>query len=456
VFVSAKDGDDSNGDGSRDKPFASIAAGLAAAKIDGKKVLACATGGAYAESIVVSADLDGASLHGGFDCDDWSHDAATKTVIESPTATAFAAHGLSLGLVLEDFEVRAADGTSAGEPSFALVAVGSQNVVLRRVALIAGNGADGADGAAGDPGADGATAGADQNGKNASCDSLVPPNTAPGSQLGGAWPAASACASRGGAGGGATKAGAGSAGSAGTPDSNVTPAGLDNGGAAESSVGQTGEPGASGAHGNAGNNGVAAPAGGFTESGFVAGDGLDGVSGFPGQGGGGGGATAGPGGLSACVGASGGAGGMGGCGGGGGRGGGGGGASVALLAWLSDVTLEDATLTAGNGGAGGKGGDGGEGGDGKPGATGGQGTASVAAAGSGGLGGNGGPGGSGAGGSGGPSHALVWHAAEPTRAGSVTLTEGIGGTKGSGGSVGGASPAPDGLDGAASAEHEAS
>jgi len=138
----------------------------------------------------------------------------------------------------------------------------------------------------------------------------------------------------------------------------------------------------------------------------------------------------------------------GGCGGFKGTKGTGGGASIALLVWDSGVTIEQCTLTAGDGGKGGDGGNGGAASNGRPGALGGgDTTGDMANAGQAGPGGKGGNGGSGSGGTGGPSYAVVHHGPAPVNSGSA-LAYGQGGGFGKGGSVGGLFPAPNGSLGA--------
>jgi hypothetical protein len=450
IFVSPK-GSDATGDGSQAHPYASLAQAMSAVTATKRRIYACADGGAYAETIQTVAALDGIAFFGGFHCKDWTYDSLLKAQLTSPSTTAWTVNGLTKGLTVEDFVITAANATASGTSSIAMVVNQSKNVVLRRVTINAGNGADGAAGATGDKGIDGDPAGADQAGKAAVCGA-----SAPGSQLGGVWNNASTCGSQGGGGGTASKNANGAKGNPGAPDTGVTPSGLDNGGAGSTVISDDAPPGTNGSKGDDGTVGVAAATLGlFTLAGYTPEDGHDGTDGHPGQGGGGGGASKGNG---TCVGASGGAGGMGGCGGGHGGAGKGGGASVALTMWQSTVTLDSVSLIAATGGAGGKGGNGGGVGNGQVGALGGpgDGTAGIGRGGRGGDGGNGGRGGSGSGGTGGPSYALLFNGTPPTKT-AVTVTQGQGGAKGAGGFVEGTTgtnPAPDGTDGDAAPEHE--
>jgi hypothetical protein len=447
VFVSPH-GSDTTGTGSPQRPYATLAQAMSVVTATRRRIYACADGGAYAETIQSTPSLDGISFFGGFHCNTWTYDTSLKAQLTSPDPTAWTVNGLTKGLTVEDFVITAANATAAGTSSIAMVVNQSKNVVLRRVTVKAGNGADGAAGAKGDPGAPGGAVGPDQAGKDAVC------TNAPPSLAGGSWKNVSTCGSLGGIGGQASL-GSGGKGNPGTPDTNVTPAGFDNGGAGSITAGQNATPGTDGSNGDDGTPGLAAATLGlFTSAGYTPEDGHDGSDGHPGQGGGGGGASRG---VGSCVGASGGAGGMGGCGGGHGGGGKGGGASVALAMWQSTVTLDSVTLIAAKGGAGGKGGNSALGGNGSAGGSRGNGVGtSIGAGGGGGPGGAGGTGGSGSGGTGGPSYALLFSGAPPTKTGAVTVTQGQGGAKGAGGVVDGTTGTNpvDGTDGDAAPEHE--
>ena len=426
--------------GTRGAPLKTLGEAVELAATSGKIVIACS--GTYDEAVSITT---GARVYGGFACPDdavlepWSYQTGTRAVVASAAGVALEVENVADAVVIEDFEFDALDASKAGESSIAATVANSSNVVLRRVKLVAGNGAAGSDGQNGERGQDGATAGPAQGGTGASCGDAAPPD-----QDGGLWSSPSRCSSIGGRGGAAYKNGDGAPGASGDPRTNVTPAGLDNGGP-KGAVGATppnsstpGGDGSPGSPGNVGATGTAASAvGAFSASGYApALSGGDGKPGFPGQGGGGGGASSAAV-TSGCIGASGGAGGMGGCGGTGGTGGGSGGASLALLGFDSSITLESCELKASDGGAGGKGGNGGTGGAGKDGADGGLATndGAIKHAGKGGKGGDGGYGGPGAGGSGGPSYALVYHGTRPTYDGATSLEFGKGGKAGPGGTA---------------------
>lgn len=475
VFVSRADGA-STGDGSRAHPFPTITAALNAvtAGADGgptdaaaneggiddggpafkKKIYVCADGGVYEESLTIDATKnaasDGLAFLGGFRCGDWKYEPTARTKVTSSALTAWKVSGVANGVTIEDFEITSARATLNGQSSIAMIVTQtSKNVVLRRLRIVAGDGADGLRGASGNDGIDGLVAGSDKAGLPAAC------GTSLTEQKGGFWVTTPANPSPGGA-GGAAYLGPGSSGTYGTPRNNVTPLDVDNGGSSSSVLGQNAAPGAAGSRGDDGPAGTISP---FTESfsslGHAAGLAPGGVDGYPGQGGGGGGSSSG---KATCLGASGGAGGCGGLGGKGGRGGWSGGVSVALYVWDSSVTIDSVSLISGKGGTGGDGGNGGLGGKGQPGAPGGEGNSAnaIGAGGDGGQGGDGGNGGPGNGGNGGASYPLVFHGTPPAKT-AVIFTSGQPGLPGVGGVTKDALRtvhAPNGKDGEAASEHE--
>ena len=434
VFV-APTGDDTTGTGSMAAPFASLAKGVAAAKAAGKRVYACADGGEYAETLSLDSDADGVALFGGFACSDWRWLDANRATVASPDAVAVTLTGLTVGIRFDHFAISASDAKSAGASSYGVWVKDSQNVVFNASSISAGKGAAGEHGAPGSKGENGAPPQKGQRGADAVCGGAAV--TSPG-----LWQMPSACGSQGGT-GGAGDRNSGNRGDPGTPSTNVTPPGVDNGGA--ESVG-AGNAGAAGSPGKPGPNGEPAqPAGHFSATGFTPAGGGAGGPGFPGQGGGGGSASAG---LTTCTGAAGGAGGMGGCGGTAGGAGGGGGASVGLLSWNSSISLSDVTLTAADGGQGGDGGAGGERGAGGSRGEGGSASGGLLSAGDGGKGGDGGLGGSGSGGTGGPSLALAFMGSAPVESGNVSLSYAAPGGPGGGAQASGGVKAPDGSTGA--------
>jgi hypothetical protein len=450
VFVSPS-GSDGTGCGTETNPCATMARGMTEAKAAGKRVYACGDGGVYAENLTIDASLDGLVVFGGFRCSGWTYEPTSvrARVLPSGGGPALVIDG-SGGVEMNDFVFESLSATTPGGSSIAAVVRESAAVVFRNSQFIAGDGAAGVNGSHGSKGEDGLLATATQNGRGAEC------SVTDFAREGATASPGSSCNSHGGDGGAAVRNGSGSNGYPGTPNTDVTPAGVENQGAGASTVGVPGGAGQPGSPGNDGANASAAPTAGiFAATGFTSAAGSSGTPGMPGQGGGGGGGSAAPATANpACIGATGGAGGMGGCGGTSGAGGTGGGASVALLVWTSGVTLDGCTLESGEGGEGGVGGNGGAVGVGRPGGSGGQSLGLMAEGGKGGLGGNGGLGGSGSGGTGGPSYALVYHGAAPTEQGTVTLAPGSGGAKGLGGQAPGGNAAPDGSEGQAAQRHE--
>jgi hypothetical protein len=352
--------------------------------------------------------------------------------------------GLTNGLSVEDFDISSADATVGGASSIAMIVNGSKNVRLSRVTITAGKGADGERGRDGNNGIDGLVAGTKQAGLPAVCSSL-------NGQYGGYWEGGDSPAP-GGNGGTGYKNNVGVDGNYGSPQTNVTPANVDNSGPGATVLGQNASPGTQGSKGNDGPSAAATfVRSHFDPTGYSVGYGPSGIDGFPGQGGGGGGSSRG---SLTCLGASGGAGGCGGLGGKHGTGGFSGGVSVGMLVWDSTVSLTNVTLVSSTGGAGGDGGNGGFGGKGQPGAAGGKGdfTNRVGAAGDGGKGADGGNGGAGQGGDGGHSYPLVFRGTAPIRT-SVTYTPGQPGLRGAGG-LSGAVRAPSGIDGDVATERQ--
>lgn len=433
IFVSAA-GSDTEGDGSRATPLATISQAVTLARTTGQRVYACATAGAYEERLDFDDSHDGVEVYGGFDCAGgaWSYEILLQAQVRSPEPVAATIQG-TRSLTLENLSLTAEDATEPSESSIALLAANAEGVTLRRVTLTAGDGAAGANGEDGQPGADGAVPGPAQKGAPGVCqEDLEEGDVLPDELPGGAWDGPSACGSKGGDGGtGVLGEGAAASGAQGEP---VTEEDRGRGGAGQEDELAGPVPGEKGARGIDGTQPQsAAEIGSFSVTGYLPADGYDGADGTAGQGGGGGGASRG---TAACVGSSGGAGGQGGCGGTKGTAGKGGGASVALVSWESELVLSDVTLVANNGGSGGDGGAGGLGGTFGPGAAGSTNASVLLLEGaSGGHGGSGGNASGGSGGSGGPSLALAYRGSPPTRGGPTSSSLGEGGLGGLGGAT---------------------
>ncbi|MDB4995772.1 MAG: Endoglucanase, partial [Myxococcaceae bacterium] len=166
MFV-APSGDDA-ADGSRDKPYRSLAKAITEAKAQKKfRVYACS--GTFDEYVVLDAASDGVSLFGGLTCPGAAADAGDAgdagggawtyvpgthaivrpaTVVRPASTPTLRVDKVTKSIAIEDFELDAKDGVAAGESSIAAYVSDSPNVALRRVALVAGTGRDGAIGAA--------------------------------------------------------------------------------------------------------------------------------------------------------------------------------------------------------------------------------------------------------------------------------------------------------------------
>ncbi|WP_199753680.1 hypothetical protein [Corallococcus sp. AB018] len=427
-FVHPTDGRDDGNDGTRERPFQTLARALREIRDGGtgRNIVYLGTGTYNEPAPVVDVPV---SLYGGYTWRgnqfwDRFKDGGGTTFFDGGTIPFTVRDVAGADVLLEGLTIASADALNAGEPSIALRVIGSQNVVLRKVFVAAGNGAPGSAGTNGGVGLDG---GAGNTGSDSSSSISVGGNggassceaTRVGGQGGGNLPTQPGdMGADGGPNGGGGRGGDGGA------QALVTDAGCND---FECTCNAPG--GAAGIAGAKGGNGSAGPGG--TGDGAIAGgmwvagaSGQDGQPGKPGTGGGGGGAGG------SCkaaatqiaTGGGGGGGGGAGCGGQEGKGGGNGGASIALLVSDAQVTVEATTsLQTGTGGMGGRGGAGGQGGVGGAPGPGGKTMPPITgkalpgnpdtrdvrttggAGGQGGVGGEGGQGGPGGGGRGGPS-----------------------------------------------------
>jgi hypothetical protein len=356
-------GNDAN-DGSRAKPFQTIAKALAGTR---SRIVVCE--GDYNGSVDVERAVE---LYGGATCD------FTKPGAKPKVKATKAAYGLKIAnvgsaVLVADFEVLGMNGAAPSESSVGVFASEAVNVRLLRMKIEAG---------------DGAEAPAQKNGSFAfpADTEALKGTAAPDMTIGGIGGNSGTCP-----GGGSSIGGkGGNAGLDGT-DANPKPPGGAKGTLTTcQGSGAGGLPGAEGLVG--GTNAGAASSGGVTAAGFVGARGVNGGHGMVGGGGGGGGGAGGAGG----------GGGAGGCGGEGGLGGGAGGSSVAVLAFGSTVSLEATELVSNAAKVGGMGGGGQTG---QSGGTRGSGSGGAC---NGGNGAKGGDGGSGGGGAGGISVAIAW------------------------------------------------
>ena len=411
VFVSAKLGDDSGGDGSKAKPFRTLAKALQRGD-----VLYTCTGAPFDEALTVDADV---MFFGGLDCENgWEYVPGTKTVWTAPAGLSPLRVAESARARARDLRIAARDAKSPGGSSIAILAAPKSTLDLARCEVVAGDGRDGAmpsgtpaKGAAGVEGGKGSVGCLD-----------AAPATVPG--FGGQHVCGLLDVS-GGSGGPGLLGNTGADGSDGSPAVAGLTAG--DGGKRQDLTDCT--AGFSGAHGEQGAAGAGANGlGAISAEGFAGSAGADGDDGKPGQGGGGGG------GATKCnngkAGPSGGGGGSGACGGEGGRGGGAGGASIGIVSDQATLALSDVNIRTGDGGRGGAGTAGGPGGDGAPGGPPGAGDNKAKAC-AGGKGGDGGKGGRDGGGRGGHSIGIAHRGALGTLL-SVEIQVGSGGDGGKG------------------------
>ncbi|WP_437620923.1 hypothetical protein [Sorangium sp. So ce1151] len=418
------------GDGTKARPYASLAEAIANAK--GKRVLAC-TSGAFVESVRIEARLE---VIGGFDCDAgwaWS-DEARSTIEGLADQNALTLSEGASGAKVRSFAVRAASATVAGGSSIG-VAVADVEAELAQVDVTAG---DGMDGAKGEAPAEAPQAGARPPEMSASNACELP------AAVRGGEPGVTTCedgetrGGRGGPGGSpGMDEGNGQRGEDGAPLPEENPDEYGLGGAGQTDPDGACKPGTIGKNGARGMAGAAGSRTTLTLTGVVGGDGGRGTTGGRGQGGGGGGGA--KAGLFCAAGAdtvegpgaSGGGGGAGGCGGKGGGGGKAGGSSIGILSFGTKLVLTDVTVAVGKAGKGGDGVAGQSGADGGPGAAGGVASGMSPSTrgcggGDGGQGGAGGPGGGGRGG-----HAVgIAYAVAPSKAPAVQFTPGTAGNGG--------------------------
>jgi hypothetical protein len=455
VYVSTSIGNDT-GDGTRQKPFKTIARAVVVAGAGTKKRPVCLSAEKYTEPVELPS---GVSLYGGFNQADptfpfrrsfknGTQDIATTIV--APTTGPTAGTGILIQEIKEEMhvenltiDVKIGEAQNGQSVYGVRVGGGTGQLFLRKNVLLLGNANPGAGGANGVPPSTSPAPNGNVGGNGCSnCSSFGQGGAAP------------VCSSPGGRGGNGSN-GSGNDGAPGSPGAGGASGGGGGGGTSCISSGNGG-PGGPGNPGAAGSvpaqGGVGAASLGTVVTGlYVAAKGAAGPAGGNGGGGGGGGG----GGSSArswpiCYDDGAGGGGSGGCGGAGGPGGGGGdggGSVIGLLLGGATAVVEANVFTLGNGGAGGKGGTGATG---QPGGTGMGGGSPGPVAGTGGRGGNGGGGGSGAGGGGGAGGHSVRIARAPTAVVTEATNTGTLGTAGPGGDGGsGGTGAPAGTKGTA-------
>src|SRR5262249_34027312 len=145
VFVSSSKGSDTSGMGTKEAPYQTLAKALGAAK--GQPVYACGETFTVTASISLTAKVD---VYGALDCSPtWGYDATKKPLLQAhttmmpvPLTLASGASGSSV----HDFAITAADATTAGGSSIAVID-DHADLALENVDVAAGAGKDGTAGA---------------------------------------------------------------------------------------------------------------------------------------------------------------------------------------------------------------------------------------------------------------------------------------------------------------------
>lgn len=144
VFVTEKGSDD--GDGTRLRPFGSIAKGIAQGRASGKHVYVCQ--GTFHEAITLE---DGIAVIGGLDCsraEEWKAGAG-RSRLEAPASPAVRAANVTSPTRFERFEVIAPDAAQPSGSSIAFIADKSPGLTIADSRIVAGNGASGKPGTEG-------------------------------------------------------------------------------------------------------------------------------------------------------------------------------------------------------------------------------------------------------------------------------------------------------------------
>jgi hypothetical protein len=430
VFVSSGTGDDTNGKGTKEAPYKTLAHALSKGSI----IYACAGAMPFSEALSISAPV---TMFGALDCSSWAYAPANKTPLIAPAdAIPLTLASSASGSAVHDFAITAADATIAGGSSIAVLDDGAE-LELTRCDLVAGKGADGVKGVKPTTGG--------QAGAAAPMPSPATALDGCTNQTGvfGGKPGNTKCGlvdTSGGSGGNGQNQTGGGAGTDALPQPQPNATAGHDGKAGKPQT--TASPAAPCDNGNPGANGLpgtmpgtgATGIGDLTSSGYQPPLGTAGQTpGSPGYGGGGGGGAAQC--TNTFAGPAGGGGGAGGCGGDPGGPGQSAGGSFGLISVGATISLDAVTIMTANGGIGGAGGDGQPGGHGGAGGTAGSANGdSVAMACPGGSGGQGGRGSSGGGGLGGHSVGIAFKGTAPTQM-NVTIHHGMPGAGGIGGDM---------------------
>jgi len=407
VFVSATGGDDTAGDGTKEKPFKTFGKAVLSLSTQQFRLYVCE--GNYEANLAFDASRSGLGIYGGFACNDWRYTGGRgKVAAADVSAPALRLIGLTSATV-SDMEFSVGDATNDGGSSIAAF-VANTDVNFTSVKLSAGKG---------------------KAGKSAQVPAFPFPADLDGNPGSSAGPGAAKTAKCQGDGFTTVGGKGGAINGDGDPGTPKVPDGHGGAAGTHDSCLKLNAGGLPGDNGPAGPDGAGAGvAGTLDANGWSAAAGVNGTNGSPGQGGGGGGGKD----------WGGGGGGAGGCGGSGGPGGQAGGSSIALASFQSSVRFVGSDLVASDGAGAGNGAGG------QPGQTvvGAGGTVPGSAC-PGGDGGKGGKGGTGGGGAGGVSVGVVHSGNAPNVDSATTITIGQGGAKGAGAIPG----THDGIDGPA-------
>lgn len=141
VFVSASLGNDDSGDGSRARPFKSVARGMVTAKADRRRLYVCAE--SYAEGLVIEQDVD---VYGDLSCANGVWQSANqRAVLNAPASPAARATNVESATRVEGIEL-VAPAAGPGESSIGLFVENSSGLRWTEGKIVAGPGGAGADG----------------------------------------------------------------------------------------------------------------------------------------------------------------------------------------------------------------------------------------------------------------------------------------------------------------------
>ena len=131
-----------DGDGTKEHPLLTIAAGIDKVKDLKLRVYVCA--GTYAESLTL---VNAVSVIGSLGCDGgvWTPTGG-RSILNAPTSPAVRAKDIALATRFEGFDVTAPAGTAAAPNSIALIAENAPMLTVAKSKLTSAKAWDGADG----------------------------------------------------------------------------------------------------------------------------------------------------------------------------------------------------------------------------------------------------------------------------------------------------------------------